>query len=139
MEEHLLAQVGTYGVVVKNKKILLLELSKKPMWTFPGGRVNKTDLTLHDALKREICEEIGLNCNIVKILDSTLFTNSKNVKKCCIIFECELDEGEIILSEEHKKYGYFNYNEIEGFFLEDKFEKVGFDIIQTIKQLELIN
>lgn len=138
MDNHLLAQVGTYGVIINNKKILLLELSKKPMWTFPGGRVNETDLTLHDALKREIYEELGLNCKIIRILDSTLFTNSQNIKKCCVIFECELGEGEITISDEHIDYGYFDFEEIKSFFSEDKFEKVGFDIIQSIKELKLI-
>jgi ADP-ribose pyrophosphatase YjhB (NUDIX family) len=135
---HLKTEIGVYGVVLSNNKILLLELSEKPMWAFPGGRMDETDLTLQAALKREVNEELGLNCNILNLFDAKLFENSKKVKKCCILFECNLVGDEIILSHEHKEYGYFTYEEIKTLFSEGKIERIGFEVIQKLKELKLI-
>ena len=51
--------VSAAGVVFKEDKVLLIRSDRRG-WEFPGGIVENGEAVL-DALKREICEESGIN------------------------------------------------------------------------------
>ena len=49
------------GVVKKDGKYLMLKHNKcKGLYLFPSGKVEETDLSEHEALKREMFEEVGI-------------------------------------------------------------------------------
>jgi 8-oxo-dGTP diphosphatase len=55
------------GVVLRRRRAVMLRQTNQAgtMWTFPGGKVEK-DETPEEAVVRELREEIGLYCRIVR-------------------------------------------------------------------------
>jgi len=63
------------GVIVKDKKLLIVKvknLSGKIAWTFPKGHIEKSE-TIENAALREVSEETGYNCEIIKPLGKTQY------------------------------------------------------------------
>ena len=63
--------LGVGAVILKNKKILLVQRKFEPKagyWTLPGGTVELGE-TIHHALKREIREECGIEIEPQRIID----------------------------------------------------------------------
>ena len=62
--------VAVGGLIESGDKVLLVKRGKAPgkgLWSIPGGVV-KLGETLHDALKREILEEIGLKISVGRLI-----------------------------------------------------------------------
>ncbi|MBI3981039.1 NUDIX hydrolase [Candidatus Microgenomates bacterium] len=58
------------GIIVKDRQILLAKRTIEPFlgfWCLPGGRMN-TGETCEEAVVREMIEETGLKCEIIKLL-----------------------------------------------------------------------
>ena len=64
--------VGVGAVVLNGRKdVLLIRRAKAPLdneWSIPGGKVEPGEV-LHDALRREVREETGLEIEILGLLD----------------------------------------------------------------------
>ncbi len=60
---------SVYGVIIKNKKVLLIKY-KDGKYVIPGGGINKKE-KIKNALKREIFEETGLKFKGEKIIECT--------------------------------------------------------------------
>lgn len=79
-------------------------------WGFVGGKKEPSDLTLFDALKREIEEEIGLLPDIKKAIPLERFTsNDQNFQYNTYVIVVE-KEFVPILNFEHSGYSWVNYN-----------------------------
>jgi len=56
------------AIIIKNKKVLIRQRPDKGLlaglWEFPGGKIEPTDKSPEDALKREVFEETGLNVEV---------------------------------------------------------------------------
>jgi len=98
------------AVVHRNGLVLLLK--NKKGWDLPGGHVRQGENKI-SALMREIFEETGINVSNVQDLNMT--HGNKH------FFTCEFLTDDIILSDEHQEYGFFNLEEVEQ--LEDLSEK----------------
>ncbi len=98
--------------VITNKKeqvLLLKQTYGDKRWGLPGGGVEPGE-TIHEAIKRECAEELGIN---VLISAFTGLYYHKSFNSQVGIFKCEiLDENSICLSEEHSEYGWFNISEL---------------------------
>ena len=64
------------GVIIKDKKLLLVKvknLSGKIVWTFPKGHIEKSE-TIENTALREVSEETGYSCEIIKPLGKTQYS-----------------------------------------------------------------
>ena len=87
------------AVMYRNGKVLLLKNDKG--WDLPGGHI-KHDENMLQGLEREIYEETGLD-----IIDPVELNYSHGNKR---FFAGAFGGGEVMLSDEHSTYGYFDKN-----------------------------
>ncbi len=93
--------IRTYGLIVKNKKILVCNEMINNFYAtkFPGGGVEKNE-SPKEALKREISEELSLECNIKLLLyaPGTLLSPWNNKLYTPIYYYVET-EGTLVVPE----------------------------------------
>ncbi len=109
-------QPAVAGIVVKNGKVLLTRrsevLKEGGKWCLPGGGMKKWEKSV-DAVKREIREEIGLNCKNVDLL----FVHEEFVRKLWLhanvfVFEIKYNGQKIKTNWEVSEYEWFTKEEI---------------------------
>ena len=105
------------AVVENNKKILLLQRKDNSSytnhWQLPEGKIEKNE-TPDLALKREIKEELGVEVKSLKF--QRVFYNNLEAKglrylAIRIVYKIKLNSNKIILSQEHKNYGWYSKQE----------------------------
>tara|TARA_Y100000034_G_scaffold103879_1_gene129966 strand:+ start:471 stop:977 length:507 start_codon:yes stop_codon:yes gene_type:complete len=101
------------AVMHRNGKVLLLKNDKG--WDLPGGHI-KQDENMLQGLEREIYEETGLD-----IIDPVELNYSHKNKR---FFTGAFGGGEVMLSDEHMTYGYFDKNQISKLNISEPFMKV---------------
>jgi mutator protein MutT len=67
-KDRLYFRPAVYGLVVKDRKILLMTARNTGKYCYPGGGVELGE-TLEQALKRELLEEAGIEISLGKLLD----------------------------------------------------------------------
>lgn len=117
-------------VIMKNNKGEILSLgtpnnsSYAGFYDFPGGRIEKQEFTtpLTDVLKREVKEEIGnieykLNPIPVSVGRHILKTKISGLAEykhiLYLFFEAHYISGDIIISNEHTGYKWFDMEKVE--------------------------
>ncbi len=122
----------TAGIIIKNKKVLLLcrseyedEIGK---WNPPNETIEGEE-DPSDAVIRGVKEETNLNYKIEKFLFEHVFDNKKtNVYLCTVSGELKIDK------KESSKYGWFLYEDAKK--LEYAF---GYDkVIERLHKIDLI-
>lgn len=68
--------INTVTAIILNNegKILVEDHIKCNAYTFPGGKVDSTDITLTDAIRRELREELGIDVQVGDVMH--LFSKS---------------------------------------------------------------
>lgn len=95
----------TKGLVRHNNKYLLLKKAKDTVpgdtgkWECPGGKIIPEEDPAK-AILREVEEETGLKCNLIKELPFLEMKNDK-VNSKCHVFLLESDSDQVTLSDEH--------------------------------------
>ncbi|MAF50906.1 MAG: hypothetical protein CMH64_02335 [Nanoarchaeota archaeon] len=111
---HLKTKVAEYGIIVDNKKFLMMRFSKKAnkseKWIFPGGRMETKDKP-RKGLEREIREETKLKVKILDPFDVVMWGKGED-KRYAVFFLCKLISGEVDISWEHQEYKWFKFSEI---------------------------
>ena len=93
--------VGVAGAVLRGDQVLIVQRGRQPaygLWSLPGGLV-KLGEPLHDAVRREIREETGLETEIVDIvavLDRVIPDHNGQVEYHYVLidFLCRCETGE---------------------------------------------
>ena len=106
-------------VIIKNEdnKYLLLKGSdkdpqfKESFWYTISGHIENIDMTIEDAVKREVKEETNLNIYNIKSLNLVFKYNSLNEECIEEAFLVETNEEHIILNEESIDYKWCNIDE----------------------------
>jgi 8-oxo-dGTP pyrophosphatase MutT (NUDIX family) len=98
--------------VITNREgnvLLLKQTYGDKRWGLPGGGVEPGE-TVHEAIKRECCEEIGVDI-LVSAFTGLYYHKSFNSQVG--IFKCDLSEGaDIRLSSEHSEYKWVSTSEL---------------------------
>lgn len=111
MKEKNRLEFGVKALIIRDNKFLVMHNNgvKADLWELPGGRMEYGE-TAEETLKREIMEETGLKVSPIKLLDTwNLIKVDHQITG--IIYLCSLEEGEVILSEEHDAFKWINANE----------------------------
>ncbi len=121
LESRLPVLVSARAIIRNEKKeYLLLRRTKGDsfgsQWDLPGGKLSSLEV-LNELLKREVFEETGL---VIQVDEPALYINSQVLNQgkyagytfINLISSAHIVAGEISLSEEHEKYGWFKTEEI---------------------------
>ncbi len=68
------------GLVVRNRKVLLVHRPNYDDWTFPKGKAER-DESDEDCALREVHEETGLQCRLEEELSSTEYVDGRGRPK----------------------------------------------------------
>lgn len=90
---------GRYLFLKKAKDIVQENIGK---WECPGGKIHDNEVP-KQTLLREVEEETGLKCEIVKALPS-LQANAKQITSKCFIYLLKAETDKVRLSPEHTEY-----------------------------------
>lgn len=103
-----------------DNKILLLKRPNEGRWDMPGGGVDEGE-TLSEALIREIEEEVGLTVDNALPLYSFIRDIKPKPEKLIQFVLCRLKANvrdvEVILSDEHDHYHFFDHSELDALSL----------------------
>jgi 8-oxo-dGTP pyrophosphatase MutT (NUDIX family) len=120
LKDHAQFQVATKALLTNSDGRILVLITPDGYVDFPGGRVDNSELELswHDALKRELSEEIGTSIQVD--IGQTLFVSKRRyhlegpVKYiAAIFFACTLAGGDtVVLSEEHSDHAWMTPAEL---------------------------
>ncbi len=117
-------------LLLKNKQneFLILKVENRSkfngFYDFPGGRIETDEFNtdIFEILKREVAEEIGLNCQYKILSDRPVGfgrhedysrTYQKNVRYLYLLFEAEITEGEVEISEEHTDFLWVSFETVK--------------------------
>jgi mutator protein MutT len=123
--------VGVGAFIKKNNSVLLVKREHEPgkgKWSLPGGLVNLGE-KIRDAIKREVEEEVGLNVDVVKIVDvfdSIVYDDKGRVRFHYVIvgFIVEIVGGEVRGSEEASQVKWFKAEELKDLNMTDTTRKL---------------
>ena len=106
------SSISAKAVIHRNSKVLLLK--NEQGWDLPGGHIKQDETTIQ-GLKREIYEETGL-----QIIDPTELNFSHGNKR---FFAGRHGGGDVMLSDEHIDYDYFDKNQVQKLNISEPFMK----------------
>lgn len=102
---------SVHAVITNNEGnvLLLKQTYTDKSWGLPGGGVDPGE-TIHEAIKRECFEEIGVD---ILVNAFTGLYHHKKFNSQVGIFKCELPKGvSIQLSSEHSEYQWVDVSEL---------------------------
>jgi 8-oxo-dGTP diphosphatase len=100
--------VGQKAFIEKEGKLLVL-FDRDGRLDFPGGKIQEGEFDFDESLKREVLEETGLDIKIGNVFHRYFFTN-KDKKIFVVAIVCSYISGELVLSDEHTRYQWVDYN-----------------------------
>ncbi|MHA1801180.1 MAG: NUDIX hydrolase [Candidatus Heimdallarchaeaceae archaeon] len=94
-----------------DRQVLIIQRAKEDKWPnhweFPRGKCDVKGEDLFGCLKREVKEEVGLDVEIVRLVDTHQYTADEGKRlTTCHNFLCKMvdDEQEVKLSHEHQRF-----------------------------------
>jgi ADP-ribose pyrophosphatase YjhB (NUDIX family) len=104
--------VSIKGVLVEAGRVVLLE-NERDEWELPGGRLEPGEAP-ETCLAREFAEELGAAVEAARIIDCWLYEVLPQREVVIITYGVKRrDEGELRISDEHRRVGFFTLHEIE--------------------------
>ena len=111
MEKKMFFSIKT--LIIRNKKFLAVynfENGRK-LWDLPGGKMEFGE-TAEETLKREIFEELGIEINPIKVIDTWNYIHDDNCQITGIIYFSEMKTDKIRISEEHNGFDWISFEEV---------------------------
>ena len=119
------------AVIMNENRVLALqfqnyeELDVENKWVLPGGRPDVGE-HVHEALKREVLEETGLEIENIEPLHINNFQNVDGRERIRISYVCKPKElKDVQLSHEHKDHKWITKEDVEELdWIDPDFKKV---------------
>lgn len=110
---HMITKIGEYAIILNSKnEFLMLQYDEYHdfKWHFPGGRLDEGEEAMQ-GLIREVKEEVNLEIYDLKPVYTKIFTEER---KYGVFFLAKVKEPyKVEISNEHQKFKWFKYEEIE--------------------------
>jgi ADP-ribose pyrophosphatase YjhB (NUDIX family) len=106
-----IALIAAGPVIIEGGKVLLNREQKESgitPWLFPGGKVEDLDISLKEACKREVREEMGIEVDIIRPLETLLIKRSDGEGHAVLVHYLASRRGEIIKGDGIVEYGWFD-------------------------------
>ncbi len=103
--------VASVPVIIEDGKVLLNREQKESgitPWLFPGGKVEDLDLSLQEACKREAKEEMGIDLDIIRPLETLLIKRPDGEGHAVLTHYLATRRGEITKGTGIVEYGWFD-------------------------------
>lgn len=118
MEQQIFFSVKTL-IVRENMFLAVYNLvGDQKIWDLPGGRMEFGE-TAEQTLKREILEELNIEIEPIKVIDTWNYIHNEKCQITGIIYFSKMLSDSIKLSEEHDGYNWIKFIEIEEIFSKD--------------------
>jgi mutator protein MutT len=105
--------VSVKGVIIRNTQVILLQ-NERAEWELPGGKLEPGE-SPQVCVVREIAEELGLDVEVARILDSWVYEITPEVRVLIVTYGCrERTYRAPVLSHEHKQLGWFPVGAVAG-------------------------
>ena len=98
---------------IRNARVILLK-NERAQWELPGGKLEPGE-SPEVCVVREITEELRLDVEVTRILDSWLYEITPEVRVLIVTYGCqERTHRAPVLSHEHKQLGWFLVRDVAG-------------------------
>jgi 8-oxo-dGTP pyrophosphatase MutT (NUDIX family) len=105
--------VSIKGVLYEDGSVVLLE-NERSEWELPGGRLEPWEAP-EDCLAREVSEELGITVEVGPLLDCWVYEVFLQRQVVIVTYGLRRrDNGDLRVSEEHRRVGLFSIDEIDG-------------------------
>jgi 8-oxo-dGTP diphosphatase len=127
------------AIIINNKRILTVKRASSQAfapgrWEFPGGKLESGE-NIKEGLLREIREETGLECKVVRILYASDFTSSHTGDSKILAYLCSTDDYEVNLSHEHDDYKWADKHEMKEIIFSEILDDLETHHILELKEL----
>ncbi len=103
--------VSVKGVILRDAHVVLLK-NPRNEWELPGGKLEVGE-SPECCVVREIAEELGLDVEVVGILDTWIYEITPTVRVLIVTYGCqERSQRQAVLSHEHKQLGWFPLRQV---------------------------
>jgi 8-oxo-dGTP diphosphatase len=105
-------------------------------WTFPKGKLNE-DETFEQAALREVLEETGLHCRVVRFVGTTNYTHRKGKPKIVAYYLMNMDEGEFAPNAEVDALEWLPLERVRTHLTWDRDQEL-FDLVLELPELRAL-
>ena len=120
-------------VVDSRMEVACIYRESRGDWTFPKGKLDPGE-TFEQAARREVHEESGMRCRIVRFVGTTNYTHRKGRPKIVAYYLMEVDEGEFEPNEEVDELVWLGLDQVRARLTWDRDQEL-FDLVCTTPEV----
>ena len=113
--------VSVKGVIIRRGRVILLR-NERDEWELPGGKL-ELDETPASCVTREIAEELQLEVEPARLVDSWVYTIEPGVNVLILTYGCiETREADAVPSDEHRQLAWLEIDELDSLPMPDGYK-----------------
>ena len=101
-------------------------------WTFPKGKLDRGE-TFEQAALREVFEETGMRCRVVRFVGTTNYTHRKGKPKIVAYYLMEVADGDFAPNEEVDELVWLPFDQVRHHLTWDRDREL-FDLVERLPE-----